>query len=250
VPSHPAHGVDLVLLERAIRRHGAKGAVVMTTCHNPLGSVMSDAAKEALVELITRLGVALIEDDVYGELAHSVTRPRSAKSFDRHGYVMLCSSASKWLAPGLRIGWIVPGRYQRRTELVKSVTSRITSALPQLGLAELLETGFYPRYIRRVRQDVREQAAQYVAAAERIFPEGTRITRPSGGTVLWMQLPGRQDGTALYHRAFAHGISILPGEVFSLGRRHRRFIRISCAHPWSSRIEDGMTQLARLMTSP
>jgi DNA-binding transcriptional MocR family regulator len=247
VPSHPRSGVDLALLERAIRRHRAKAAIVMTTCHNPLGCVMTDSAKQELVTLVTRMGVALIEDDVYGELAHGDTRPRPAKAFDRRGHVMLCSSVSKSLAPGLRVGWIVPGKYQRRTELVKSVTSRITSALPQLGLAGLLETGFYPRYIRRLRQQVAGQVARYAAAVEHVFPDGTRMTRPAGGTVLWVQLPGRADGTTLYHRALQKGISITPGEIFSLGRRHRHFIRISCAHPWSARIERGITELARLM---
>ena len=246
VPSHPRDGVDLALLERAIRRHRAKAAIVMTTCHNPLGCVMSDSSKEALVSLVARMGVALIEDDVYGELAHSDTRPRPAKAFDRTGHVMLCSSASKSLAPGLRVGWIVPGRYQRRAEVMKSVTSRVTSALPQLGLAGLLETGFYPRYIRRVRQQVAQQVTRYAVAVDQLFPAGTRITRPAGGTVLWVQLPGRVDGTTLYRRALEKGISIMPGEIFSLGRRHRRFIRISCAHPWSARIERGLTELARL----
>ena len=162
---------------------------------------------------------------------------------------MLCSSVSKSLAPGLRVGWIVPGRYQLRTELVKSVTSRVTSALPQIGLAELLDTGFYPRYIRRLRHQVADQVAQYAAAVEEVFPAGTRLTRPAGGTVLWVQLPGRVDGTTLYHSAMEKGISIMPGEIFSLGRRHRRFIRISCAHPWSARIERGITELARLVRS-
>ena len=166
------------------------------------------------------------------------------------GHVMLCSSVSKSLAPGLRVGWIVPGEYQLRAELVKSVTSRVTSALPQLGLAELLDTGFYPRYIRRLRQQLAHQVARYAAAADDLFPAGTRITRPSGGTVLWVQLPGRVDGTTLYHRALEKGISIMPGEIFSLGRRHRRFIRLSCAHPWSPRIERGLTELARLTQSP
>lgn len=248
VPSHPRHGVDLALLERAIRRPRVKGAIVMTTCHNPLGSVMPDAAKQALVDLMTRNGVALIEDDVYGELVHTPTRPKPAKAFDRNGHVILCSSASKSLAPGLRVGWIVPGRYQLQAELAKSVTARVTSALPQLGLAELLATGFYPRYIRRMRQHVADQVARYSAAAADLFPGSTRITHPSGGMVLWVQLPRRLDGTALYYRAYDRGISIMPGEIFSLGRRHRHFVRISCAHPWSPSIERGMTELGRLMT--
>jgi DNA-binding transcriptional MocR family regulator len=248
VPSHPETGVDVALLERAIRRHRAKAAIVMTTSHNPLGCVMSDAAKQELVRLVARLGVALIEDDVYGELAFHETRPRPAKAFDRSGHVMLCGSVSKTLAPGLRVGWIVPGRYRLRVELAKSVTSMSTSALPQLALAEMFATGFYPRYIRRLRQTVAGQVARYAAAAESLFPPGTRMTRPAGGSVLWVQLPGRLDGTSLFRRALEKGVGVLPGEIFSLDRRHRRFIRIGCGHPWTPRIERGMTELARLMT--
>jgi DNA-binding transcriptional MocR family regulator len=246
VPSHPGTGVDLASLERVIRRYRARCAIVMTTCHNPLGCVMTDAAKEELVALVTRLGVALVEDDVYGELAFRDTRPRPAKAFDRRGHVILCSSVSKSVSPGLRVGWIVPGRFRLRTELVKSVTSRVTSTLPQLGLAELLDSGFYPRFIRRLRHQVAGQVARYTAAVEDAFPAGTRVSRPAGGTVLWIQLPGRADGTALYRRALERGISIMPGEIFSLGRRHRRFFRLSCAHPWSLRIERGIGELARL----
>lgn len=246
VPSDPRSGIDLDRLEHAIRRHRAKAAIVMTTCHNPLGSVMSDAAKQALVGLVTDCRIALIEDDVYGELAHTAERPRAAKAFDRAGHVMLCSSASKTLAPGLRVGWLAPGRYQLNSELVKSVTSRITSALPQLGLAELLATGFYPRYIRRVRRQLTAQISDYASAIHAHFPVGTRVTQPSGGTVLWVQLPDGSDGTMLYRRALENGISIMPGEVFSLRRRHAQFIRISCAHPWSPRIAHGMTELAQL----
>jgi DNA-binding transcriptional MocR family regulator len=249
VPSHPGTGVDLAALERVIRRYRPKAAIVMTTCHNPLGCVMTDADKEALVALVTRAGIALIEDDVYGELAHRDTRPRPAKAFDRRGHVILCSSISKSLSPGLRVGWVVPGRYRQRAEIVKSVTSRVTSTLPQLGLAELLDTGFYPRFIRRLRHQLADQVARYTAAAEGAFPPGTRISRPAGGTVLWVQLPGRVDGTLLYQRALEHGISIMPGEIFSLGRRHRRFVRVSCAHPWSPRIERGIAELARLARS-
>jgi len=249
VPSDPRRGVDLALLERALRRHRARGAIVMTTSHNPLGCVMSDSAKQELVSLVTRLGVALIEDDVYGDLAYGEARPRPAKAFDRNGHVMLCSSVSKTLAPGLRVGWIVPGRYRLRVELVKSVTSMLTSALPQLTLAELLESGFYPRYIRRLRHKVADQVGQYASAAESLFPDGTRVTRPAGGKVLWVQLAGPLDGTALYRRALEKGVSIMPGEIFSLGRRHRRFVRISCGHPWSERIERGITELARLAGS-
>lgn len=249
VPSHPRRGVDLSALEYETRRHRAKAAIVMTTCHNPLGSVMTDGAKQSLVDLMAKLHVPLIEDDVYAELAHSEERPRPAKAFDTAGNVVLCSSVSKTLAPGLRVGWMLPGRYLARAELVKSVTSRITSALPQIGLAELFETGFYPRYIRKIRKRIGAQAAQYRAAVRDLFPAGSAVTRPLGGTVLWIRLPPRIDGTRIYYQALAKGIAILPGEIFSLHGHHRQFVRLSCAHPWSSRIEQGLVDLAALIRS-
>ena len=91
------------------------------------------------------------------------------------------------------------------------LTSMTTSTLPQLGLVELLETGFYPRYIRRLRPTLANQVAQYAAAVEDMFPAGTRMTRPGGGNVLWIQLPSRLDGTTLYRRALEKGISVMPG---------------------------------------
>ena len=64
-------------------------------------------------KLLARHGVALIEDDVYGELYFGATRPRPAKAFDTDGMVMHCSSFSKTLAPGYRVGWVAAGRYTR-----------------------------------------------------------------------------------------------------------------------------------------
>ena len=92
------------------------------------------------------------------------------------------------------------------------LTSMTTSTLPQLGLVELLETGFYPRYIRRLRPTLANQVAQYAAAVEDMFPAGTRMTRPGGGNVLWIQLPSRLDGTTLYRRALEKGTTSCQGK--------------------------------------
>ena len=117
--------MDLALLERAIRRHRAKAAIVMTTCHNPLGSCHDRLPPSRSSSPWSRgLGVALIEDDVYGELAHDGSRPRPAKAFDENGLVLLCGSVSKTLAAGYRVGWLSPGRFAERVERLKfSMTS-------------------------------------------------------------------------------------------------------------------------------
>src|SRR5262249_4150116 len=246
VPAHPKLGINLDLLDHAIRRHKAKAVVVMTNCHNPLGTIMTDAAKKQLVELTHRHDVAVIEDDIYGDLAYSQIRPRIAKSYDRKGLVLLCGSFSKVLAPGLRVGWIEGGRFRARIEVLKSITSLSTSSLPQLAVLDLLENGFYERFIRRMRLRLEDQVTRYRTAISQLFPEGTRMSKPAGGSILWLQLPGKADGTRLYRRALQAGISIVPGEVFSASGKHRSFIRISCGSPWSPRIERALATLAQL----
>ena len=109
VPSHPKDGIDLVAMERSIERHKPKACWLMTNFQNPLGSLLSDNKKKALVELITKHQIPLIEDDVYGELYFGSKRPVSAKAYDTEGLVMHCSSFSKCLAPGYRVGWVAPG---------------------------------------------------------------------------------------------------------------------------------------------
>lgn len=246
IPTDMRAGMDLALLERAIRRHRVKAVVSMTTCHNPLGFAMTDAAKADLVAVTARHETALIEDGVYGEFAFDEARRRPAKAFDRNGLVLYCGSFSKVLAPGLRVGWVDAGRFSARVEALKSITSLVSPALPQLAVAELLESGFYGRYVRRLRLRLAAQLEQYVHGLSEAFPPGTRMTRPAGGNLVWVQLPGKADGSALYRRALEHGISIFPGEIFSNDAKHRDFVRVSCGTPWSPAIERAMATLGRL----
>ncbi len=246
VPADPRSGIDLALLDRTIRRHRVKAVVVMTTCHNPLGSVMSDAAKAELVALTARHDTALIEDGVYAELVYDETYRRPAKAFDRKGLVLFCGSFSKVLAPGLRVGWVEAGRFRDRVEALKGLTSFVTAALPQLAVAELIESGFYDRYVKRLRIRVADQTSRYIQAFSTVFPSGTRMTRPAGGNLVWVQLPNGADGSLLYRRAREQGIGIFPGEIFSAGAKHREFVRVSCGAPWSPAIERAVAALGRL----
>lgn len=246
IPTDPRKGMNLDLLERAIRRHRVKAVISMTTCHNPLGFVMDDAAKADLVELAARHDTAIIEDGVYGDLVYDDVRRRPAKAFDRRGLVLYCASFSKSLAPGLRVGWVEAGRFGARVEALKSITSIVAPALPQLAVAELLESGFYGRYVRRIRLRLADQMRQYIHAVTEAFPADTLMTRPAGGNLLWLQLPSNVDGTALYRRALDLGISVFPGEIFSNDGKYQNFVRLSCGTPWSPAMERAIGTLGRL----
>src|ERR1700689_1035612 len=151
IPTHPQEGMDLDRLESAIRKHGVKACIVMSNCHNPLGYVLDDKNKKALADLTARWNVAVIEDDVYGDLAYETPRPRTVKSFDRKDLVLLCSSFSKTLPPGYRVGWVVPGRFRAEVERLKFLSTVSTATLSQMAVADFLGSGGYDRHLKRLR---------------------------------------------------------------------------------------------------
>ena len=246
IATHPTGGICLDDLERALSGGGVAACVLGPSYGNPLGHCMGDEAKQRLVALLAEHEVPLIEDDVYGELAHEGARPRAVKAFDRSGRVLLCSSVSKTLAPGHRVGWVVPGEHRDAIELLKFGSSVATASAPQLAVAAFLENGGFDRHLRRLRAYYRENVHRMVGAVAEHFPEGTAVTRPAGGHVVWVVLPERADALWLYEEALAEGISIAPGPLFSPGGRYRNCFRVNCATSWSPRVEAAVQRLGAL----
>lgn len=249
VPTHPREGIDLAALELALIKHQPKACWLMTNFQNPLGSLMSDNKKRDLVELLTRYDVPLIEDDVYGELYFGSKRPVSAKAFDTKGLVMHCSSFSKCLAPGYRIGWAAPGRYTQAVTRHKLTTTLSTSAPAQLALTEYLTKGGYDRHLRQLRHALSAQQDEFMQAVIRHFPAGTRSTRPNGGYFLWLELPGAINALNVHRQALSLGISVAPGPMFSAQRAFTNCIRLNYGHPWDSRIEGAVKMLGKLVSA-
>ena len=246
IPTHPQEGMDLEYLETAIRKHKIKACITMTNCHNPLGYVLSDEFKRSLVDITSRANVAVIEDDLHGDLAYDAARPLTAKSFDRKGLVLLCSSFSKILSPGYRIGWVLAGRFRAEIERLKLVTSVAAPSLPQLVAAEFLESGRYDRHVRRLRATLACQMENVRQAIANYFPAGTRISRPAGGYMIWIELPPKIDGLKLHRAALTERISILPGTLFSATGRYKNYIRINCGHIWTKNYDAALLTLGRL----
>ncbi len=246
VPTHPRTGVDLGALEAAISRHAPRACWLMPTFQNPLGSTMPDAGKQALVSMLARHDIPLIEDDVYAELHHGAARVLPAKAFDRDGRVMHCSSFSKSLAPGYRIGWVAAGRHAQAVARRKLTTTLNTNVPAQIGLARYLERGGFDRHLRRLRRTLAEQQSRYIAAVAGAFPDGTRVTRPAGGYFLWIELPPGCDALQLQRQASRLGISIAPGPMFSASRGFGHCLRLNCGHPLEPRIDAALATLGRI----
>jgi len=248
IATSPRDGVDLEALAALLERHQPKACWLMTSFQNPLGSLMPLEKKRALVDLLARHEVPLIEDDVYGELYFGKQRPGLAKSADGRGLVMHCSSFSKTLAPGFRLGWVVAGRFARQVERLKLTTSLSAPVPLQMALADYLAQGGYERHLRQLRLTLAAQQRCMLQAISEHFPPGTRVSRPQGGYFVWLELPDGCNALALHRSALQEGISIAPGPIFSATRAFGHCIRLNYGHPWSAQVAAAITTLGRLVS--
>jgi DNA-binding transcriptional MocR family regulator len=246
IPTHPRDGLSVDAFDFATRSMNVKACVVVSNVGNPLGSVMPESEKRRLVAFAAERDIALIEDAIYSDLYDGPLSPSLAKAYDKTGNVIVCSSFSKTLAPGLRIGWMVPGRRRQQIEMLKFINSLMTSEVPQLAIAEFLASGGYDHHLRRLRRAFREQMEKTAMAVAKYFPEGTRVSRPQGGFLLWVELPDQIDSIVLMREAAKESISIAPGPLFSTTDRYLNFARISCGYPWSADIERAIRRLGEM----
>ncbi len=247
VPVDSETGFDLNQLEQVLAKHDVRAALLNANFHNPLGYVMSNTEKKRLVEIITGRDIPLIEDDIYGDLYFTETRPVPLKSFDRTGLVLYCSSFTKSLAPDLRVGWTIPGRFKEKVKRIKFNSTVVNSQLNQEVVARFLATGAYERHLRKMRNSLKKQTANMVMAVARYFPEGTRVSAPKGGICLWVELDKRVDSLELFERARKENIAIVPGNLCSVTDRFRHCIHLNCGYPWSERLEEGVRKLGMMV---
>lgn len=247
IPSDPVEGIDLAALEKAIKKFPVKACVFVPNYNNPLGSCMSDPNKKKLVELITKHNVPLIEDDIYGELYFGQQRPKTCKSYDTKGMVMHCSSLSKSLAPGYRIGWAIPGKYIDEVKQMKRIHNISCPTITQAAIAHYLKHGRYEYHLKHLRKALHTQSLRYIQAIINYFPPDVKVSRPHGGFILWLELSKKVNTFKLRTEAMKHNISIVPGKIFSASYDFSHCIRISFGKPWSSDIDYGFMMLGKLI---
>lgn len=246
IPTDPRTGIRIPSLVNAIRKYKIKACLLVTNFNNPLGSSMPPGAKKEIVELLARKEIPLIEDDIYGEIYFGEQRPRVCKSYDKKGLVLLCSSFSKVLSPAYRVGWVAPGRFWPQVEQLKFTGTYTTATPTQMAVAELMSNGGYDHHLRRIRNAYARQVQSMIDAVAKYFPAGTRVTRPQGGFVVWVELPKGIDAMKFHELALREKISTAPGPIFSARGQYGNFIRLNCSHPWSEQIEQAVFVLGRL----
>jgi DNA-binding transcriptional MocR family regulator len=246
LPTHPQTGIEMDALKKALARRKIKLCLLIPSFNNPLGSCMPDAHKKELVQLVQHYGIPLVENDIYGPVYFGQQRPRTCKSYDNSGLVLCCGSVSKTLAPGYRVGWVAPGRFTQQVLRQKLFHTIATVNITQQAVAAFLETGRYELHLRRLRHTLYANSLQYIRAIQDYFPEGTRISRPQGGFVLWVELSKKINTVQLYDAAISKGISIAPGRMFTLQQQFDQCMRLNYGVSWNSGVENALKKLGSL----
>jgi DNA-binding transcriptional MocR family regulator len=246
IPTGPRTGICLEATRAAFAANDIKALMVMPSFSNPLGSNMPDENKEQLYRLLAEFDVPVIEDDIYGDLHFGERRPKPLKAWDTDGRVLLCSSFSKTLAPSLRVGWCAPGRYLERVRRLKFTNTLGTPVVLQKTVSDFLRNGGYDHHLRSIRRAYHHQLHLFSQAILRHFPEGTRLSRPEGGFVLWIELPPGVDTLRLHRDALKRDITTAPGALFSVKDRYKNCLRMNCGVPWSDAIEAAVRTLGEL----
>jgi DNA-binding transcriptional MocR family regulator len=250
IPVDPVTGLDLDALADALKKHPIRACWFMTNFQNPTGVTLSPEKKKALVELLAEREVPLIEDDVYGELHFQPEYPLPALAFDKKGLVMHCSSFSKTLAPGYRIGWTSAGRFTDKVQRLKLMTTLSASIPVQAGIADYLQHGGYDKHLRKLRGALNLQLSEMDHAIRRWLPQAVRRTHPTGGYFIWLELPEAIDAMELHRLAIEQGISLAPGPIFSATHAFEHYVRLNFGHPWSPKIDDAIRVLGELLARP
>lgn len=246
LPTSPRTGPCLEGVADVLAHDDIDAMLLIPSFNNPLGSLMPESHRRKLYALLCQYDVPLIEDDIYGDLFFGAARPKPVKAFDVEGRVLYCSSVSKTIAPGYRIGYTSPGRYGNDVASLKMAHTTSTAVPVQRAIASYLDQGGHEKRLRSLRRHYQDTLARMRDAVARSFPTGTCVTHPQGGFLLWVEMPGDIDAMEVCNRAYEAGISVAPGVLFSASCSYCNCLRLNGGVRWSDRVDDALATLGRL----
>lgn len=247
VPADPRTGIDLEILNKILKKRKVKACAITANFNNPTGTLMPEENKKLFIEMMSHYGIAVIEDDAFGRLHFSDPSPKPLFAYDQQGIVQYCSSFSKTLSPGLRVGWAIPGKHQNQVEKLIYMSSMATASFPQHVVARYLQSGSYERHLRKLRKAIENNTIAMINAIYSNFPLGTHVNLPQGGGLLWVKLPDYIDMDIFTREAIKQKISFAPGKLFSMTDNFTNYIRFTSWHDFDSNMENAFKTLGSLL---
>lgn len=245
-----AEGLRSDELARILRARRVKLLFTTPAVQSPTGVSMSESRRRHLLELADEYQLPLLEDDYDSELRWGGPPVPALKTVDTAGRVIYTGTFSKALFPGLRVGYVVAAP----PLLAQLVLSRAASdfggdLVTQTALATLLADGALERHVRRVRKTLAARRAALLAALAAQMPEGTRVTPPAGGSMVWVTLPEAADPEAVRAGARAAGIAYTPGKLFSIDGGAASSLCLAFSKHVATELEEAVAQLAAIVSA-
>lgn len=246
VPTSPHTGMCLDALEELLKSQSVQAILTIPTGHNPLGFSMPENNRRRLAELANQFQIPVIEDAMYAELQLTEPLLPNIKAFDQNGWVLVCGSYTKTVAPDYRIGWLEAGRFRNIVQQLKFTTTVAEPALLTETLGLFLENGGYDLHLRQLKKRYQQQIDTIKSYICRYFPVGTRVSRPQAGFILWLELPESIDTLELFHQAMDEKILCMPGILCSADKRFSHCLRIAACFELNPKMLNALMRLGEL----
>lgn len=231
IPSGP-EGIDIGELDRAASTWPIKTLIVTANFSSPMNAIMTPQSKRLLLDVCKRHGISVIEDDVLGHLAPPASGLLPLKAYDDCENVLLCSSVSKTMGAGLRLGWCITG--PRSTSAILSQRSSAAPAMPvfwQAVAGEIINNNKYHLHLSKLRKNLKQNANLIDKMIKQSFPRGSVISNLHHGYFSWIRLPQDVSAWDFYKFASARGVIFTPGSIYSMNDGFDHHIRMTTAVP-------------------
>ena len=247
IPTDSSTGMRLDVLDDQLHRFDIRAVVVNPNYQNPTGALMPVDHRKKLALISDRLSLAVIELDTMSEMNWNSEWLPPIRSFSKRGHVLSCSSFSKFLGPGLRVGCLSAGNYFSQASGLKRSTSLATASFPQLVIAQLMKSGDFELELKRIHRQLNRSVPFFLRLLIQKLPRGCEMSRPQGGYLIWIRLPKEKDGTKIWSDCVRNGFSVSPGEIFSTTGNFKNYLRVNLGLPQNPRTEKAMLRLGSVI---
>ena len=248
VPLH-TDGIHVDELEALVREYRPVMFYTIPTFQNPTSWVSGIEARKAIARLAAEYDMIVIEDDPYASLRFSGEKLPTIKSFDTSGNVILMSSFSKTISPGMRVA-LCCGNAEliRKMTIAKQSADTHSPNLNQAIIAEYLNRDLLPEHIVEISKVYAHSASVMVEAMEEYFPDWVEYEKPIGGLFIWCTLPEGWDASELFKKAVARKVAFVPGvSFFTTSGKGNNTFRLNFSAEPEERIRKGIRTLGDLL---
>ncbi len=216
IPLHE-DGIDPADLEKALAEYpNTKMIYLIPTFQNPAGITTSEEKRRAIYEIARRHSVVILEDNPYGELRFAGTDVPTIKSMDEDGIVVYCSSFSKILSAGMRVGFVcAPDKLVQKMVVAKQCEDVHTNILFQMLCHRYMTERDMDGHIAGIRTLYRDKCNLMLDCLDAHMPKEIHYTRPEGGLFIWCTLPDSISMNDFVKRAIERKVAVVPGTAFN-----------------------------------